>query len=365
MERSRTAVPADLRVADFDFNLPADLIAQSPPAERGTSRLMHLERASGRVRHHTFADLPLLLMPGDLLVLNDTKVFPARLLGTREPGKGAVECLLMSRVRGPEGGTGDEDWAALVSPGARVGPGTRLRFEGPGGRLEGEVIARTDRGRVVRLASPDGTPVAAVVERIGHMPLPPYIKRPDAAPDRERYQTVYARHPGSIAAPTAGLHFTPGVFAALDAAGVERTTITLHVGYGTFKPVRVERVADHVVDPERVEVTAETAAALTRARQQGRRIVAVGTTTVRALESLTIAANGTVEPMAGEARLFIHPGHRFRLVDGLITNFHLPKSSLLLLVAAFGGREPVLAAYHEAVEHGYRFYSYGDAMLIL
>ena len=358
-------MPADLRVADFDFDLPADLIAQSPPAERGTSRLMHLDRATGGIRHHAFADLPTLLRRGDLLVLNDTRVFPARLLGRREPGHGAVECLLVARLRGPDAGPGDEDWSALVSPGARVGPGTRLSFETPGGRLDGEVIARTEQGRIVRLTSPDGEPVRDVIERIGHMPLPPYIKRPDAAADRERYQTVYARHSGSIAAPTAGLHFTPALFAALEAAGVERTTITLHVGYGTFQPVRVDRVAEHRMAGERYEVGAAAADALTRARAEGRRVIAVGTTCTRTLESLVPGPDGAIAPARGETSLFITPGHEFRLVQGLVTNFHVPKSSLLMLVSAFAGIESIRQAYREAVAARYRFYSYGDAMLIL
>ncbi|HXH26075.1 MAG TPA: tRNA preQ1(34) S-adenosylmethionine ribosyltransferase-isomerase QueA, partial [Vicinamibacterales bacterium] len=207
--------------------------------------------------------------------------------------------------------------------------------------------------------------LAAAIDRIGHVPLPPYIRRPDRPVDRERYQTVYARERGSVAAPTAGLHFTPELLDELAARGVERTTITLHVGYGTFKPVRVERVEDHVVDPERFSVPAAAADAISRARRAGRRVIAVGTTTTRALESLAVNPDGTVSPASGETRLFIHPGHEFRIVQGLVTNFHLPKSSLLILVAAFAGRERVLAAYREAVERRYRFYSYGDAMLIV
>ena len=207
--------------------------------------------------------------------------------------------------------------------------------------------------------------MAGIVDRIGHVPLPPYIKREDRPADRERYQTVYAAARGSIAAPTAGLHFTPGQLAALRSSGIEQTTVTLHVGYGTFKPVRVDRVEDHEVDPESYAVSGTAATALTRARREGRRIVAVGTTTVRVLESLDLTVDGEVRPGAGDTRLFIHPGHQFRLVDALVTNFHLPRSSLLMLVAAFAGREHVLGAYREAVEHGYRFYSYGDAMLIV
>jgi S-adenosylmethionine:tRNA ribosyltransferase-isomerase len=354
-----------LRVSDFDFDLPAELIAQAPPAVRGASRLMRLDRATGAIRHGMFSDLPGLLRRGDLLVLNDTRVFPARLLGYREPGKGAVECLLVARLTPPTAAPGVEHWRALVSPGARVGPGTRLVFEGPDARLDGEVLERVEHGRIVRLMTADGSPVMAAVARLGHMPLPPYIKRPDAASDRERYQTVYAREEGSVAAPTAGLHFTPAVFAALDAAGVERVTITLHVGYGTFQPVRAEYVAEHRMAHESFEVGPAAAEALTRARAQGRRIIAVGTTTTRTLESLEFDAEGRVPVRAGETALFISPGYQFRLVDGLVTNFHVPKSSLLMLVSAFAGLDHVRDAYREAVAAHYRFYSYGDAMVIL
>jgi S-adenosylmethionine:tRNA ribosyltransferase-isomerase len=343
-----------LRLSDFDFDLPAELIAQAPPEVRGASRLMRLDRATGEVRHGAFADLPSLLRRGDLLVLNDTRVFPARLLGHREPGKGAVECLLVARLASPA--PGDEHWRALVSPGARVGPGARLVFE---------VIERAEHGRVVRLTTPDGSPVMAAVARLGHMPLPPYIKRPDAESDRERYQTVYARQEGSVAAPTAGLHFTPAVFDALEAAGVERATLTLHVGYGTFQPVRAELVADHRMAGESFEVGAAAADALNRARLEGRRIIAVGTTTTRTLESLALDATGRLAACVGETALFITPGYQFRIVNGLVTNFHVPKSSLLMLVSAFAGLEHVRQAYREAVAARYRFYSYGDAMVIL
>jgi S-adenosylmethionine:tRNA ribosyltransferase-isomerase len=354
-----------LHLSDFDFALPADLIAQAPPDVRGASRLMRLDRETGAVRHGVFSDLPGLLRRGDLLVLNDTRVFPARLLGHREPGKGAVECLLVARQASPAAVPGDEHWRALVSPGARVGPGTRLVFEGPDARLDGEVLERIEHERIVRLTTPDGSPVTSAIARLGHMPLPPYIKRPDAESDRERYQTVYAREEGSVAAPTAGLHFTPAVFEALDAAGVERATITLHVGYGTFQPVRAERIADHRMAYESFEVGPAAAEALTRARADGRRIIAVGTTTTRTLESLELDAQGRVPARAGETALFIAPGHQFRLVSGLVTNFHVPKSSLLMLVSAFAGLEHVREAYREAVAARYRFYSYGDAMVIL
>jgi S-adenosylmethionine:tRNA ribosyltransferase-isomerase len=354
-----------VNVADFDFELPESLIAQEP-AERGRSRLLVLHRDTGTVAHARFSDLERFLRAGDLLVLNDTRVFPARLIGRRDPSGGEVECLLMGRPRLVDGAEpGAEEWDALVHPGQKLKPGARMLFEGPHAALYGEVLARRFQGRrTVRLWTSDPGGVTAVVDRIGHVPLPPYIKRDDRPADRDRYQTVYAAERGSIAAPTAGLHFTEGQLAALQAAGVEQARVTLHVGYGTFKPVRVERVEEHEVDPERYSVAEGAALALTRARSEGRRIIAVGTTTVRVLESLAVSS-GVVRPASGETRLFIHPGHEFRLVDALITNFHLPRSSLLMLVAAFGGRERVLAAYRAAVAHGYRFYSYGDAMLII
>ena len=354
-----------MNVSDFDFELPETLIAQEA-AERGRSRLLVLRRDSGAVEHAMFADLERFLRAGDLLVLNDTRVFPARLIGRRDPSGGEDECLLMGRPRPlADAEPGAEEWDALVHPGQKLKPGARMLFEGGGAALHGEVLARRFQGRrTVRLWTAEPGGVAAVVDRLGHVPLPPYIKRDDRPADRERYQTVYAAARGSIAAPTAGLHFTPGQLAGLRAAGVEQTTVTLHVGYGTFKPVRVDRVEDHEVDPESYAVSEAAATALTRARREGRRIVAVGTTTVRVLESLDLVAGGQVRAGAGDTRLFIHPGHQFGLVDALVTNFHLPKSSLLMLVAAFAGRERVLDAYREAVEHGYRFYSYGDAMFV-
>jgi S-adenosylmethionine:tRNA ribosyltransferase-isomerase len=355
-----------VNVSDFDFDLPEESIAQHPPAERGTSRLIVVNRAAGTREHTTFDRLPAHLRRGDLLVLNDTRVFPARLLGHRVPSGGAVECLLIRQLGvGHVGPGSSEDWEALMHPGQKLKPGAHVVFERDDVRLHGEVLARHFHGRrSIRLTTLDQSSVAATVERIGHVPLPPYIKRGDDADDRERYQTVYARASGSVAAPTAGLHFTTKLLDEIASMGVERTTITLHVGYGTFKPVRVERVEDHEVDPERYSVDPEAAETLTRAVRDGRRIVAVGTTTTRALESLRVE-HGIVAPGEGETRLFIRPGHRFELVSGLVTNFHLPKSSLLLLAAAFAGRDEILAVYKEAVAHGYRFYSYGDAMLML
>lgn len=361
----------DVNVSDFDFELPDELVAQEPPAERGGSRLLLLDRASESVSHHQFSDLPAFLRAGDLLVLNNTRVFPARLLGRRESG-GAVECLLVREIPKPNGQipmAREQVWEALMHPGQKLKPGATVAFEGDGAVLHGEVLEQRFFGRrTVRLWTDDPGGVAGVVERIGHMPLPPYIKRDDRVSDRERYQTVFARQRGSIAAPTAGLHFTPALLSALAARGVETAEITLHVGYGTFKPVRVERVEEHEVDAEPFTVSPAVADALTRARREGRRIIAVGTTTVRTLESLEIvddAAGGSVRAGSGSTRLFIHPGHEFRLVGGMVTNFHLPKSSLLMLVSALAGRGRVLAAYREAVARGYRFYSYGDAMLIV
>jgi S-adenosylmethionine:tRNA ribosyltransferase-isomerase len=355
-----------VNVSDFDFDLPEEIIAQHPPAERGASRLLVVNRAAGARVHTTFDRLPEYLARGDLLVLNDTRVFPARLIGHRVPSGGVVECLLIRRLgAGPLGAVSSADWEALMHPGQKLKPGAQVLFERDGARLSGEVLARHFHGRrSIRLVAADGTSVSALIERIGHVPLPPYIKRVDEDADRERYQTVYARESGSVAAPTAGLHFTTRLLDVLDARGIDRTTITLHVGYGTFKPIRVDNVEDHDVDPEQYSVSADAANALTGARREGRRIIAVGTTTTRALESLRVE-DGIVRPGLGETLLFIRPGHHFQLVSGLVTNFHLPKSSLLVLTAAFAGRNEILAAYREAIERRYRFYSYGDAMLIL
>jgi len=308
--------------------------------------------------HAHVGHLARFLRAGDLLVVNDTRVFPARLTGRRDPSGGAVECLLLGRLD-------DDRWDALMHPGQKLRPGERVVFEGAGARLHAEVLERKYYGRrVIRLWAEAGADVDRAVDALGHVPLPPYIKRPDTPADRERYQTIFARARGSVAAPTAGLHFTADLVAALDAAGVERTSITLHVGYGTFKPVRVETVEAHQVDEERYEIAPAAAEAINRARAAGRRVVAVGTTTTRALETAA-RAGGDVLPGPGVTGLFIYPGFEFRIVGALLTNFHLPRSSLLMLVAAFAGRERVLAAYEEAVARGYRFYSYGDAMLVL
>jgi S-adenosylmethionine:tRNA ribosyltransferase-isomerase len=350
-------------VRDFDFDLPAELIAQEPAADRSAARLLHLDRASGLLTHTFVAALPDLLRAGDLLVVNNTRVFPARLLGHRVPTGGAVECLLVRRIGAAPDSRG-ELWEALMHPGQKLRPGARVVFEG-GATLHGEVLERHFFGRrVIRLWTEGGTPVDAVVDALGHVPLPPYIKRDDVAADRERYQTMFAKARGSIAAPTAGLHFTPDLIDTLAARGVERAEITLHVGYGTFQPVRVDRVEDHRLEAERYEIDDDAAAAIERARRERRRIIAVGTTTVRTLESVA-RANGAIRATSGCSDLFIYPGFTFQVVTGLLTNFHLPRSSLLMLVAAFAGRDRILDAYSAAIRERYRFYTYGDAMLIL
>ncbi|MFL6292766.1 MAG: tRNA preQ1(34) S-adenosylmethionine ribosyltransferase-isomerase QueA [Thermoanaerobaculia bacterium] len=327
---------------DFDYHLPEERIAQEP-APRGESRLLVLD-AEGPDRHRRVRDLPRqpgLLRAGDLLVLNDTRVIPARLYGHR--GEGRMEVLLVEKLA-------DREWEALVRPGRRARPGAEITFDG----LSAEVVAKREDRYRLRFSEP----VEPHLDRLGHVPLPPYIHRPDQASDRERYQTVFARTPGAIAAPTAGLHFSEELLEEIAAAGIGIARVTLHVGIGTFKPVSAERVEDHRMDRERYEVGEETAEAIRRTRESGGRIVAVGTTVVRTLES----SGG--EAGSGSTELFITPGFRFRVVDVLLTNFHLPRSTLLMLVSAFAGRERVLAAYEEAIREGYRFYSYGDAMLV-
>jgi S-adenosylmethionine:tRNA ribosyltransferase-isomerase len=374
-------------VRDFDFDLPPELIAQEPPRLRGGARLLHLDRDSGSIAHTHVTSLPDLLRAGDLVVVNNTRVFPARLLGRRVPSGGAVECLLIRSLPGVDqvaiGPAADSDgvrhpsdsgpdprltptlWEALVHPGQKLKPGARVVFEGIR-TLHGEILERRFFGRrVVRLWTEDGSPVDEAVDAIGHMPLPPYIKRDDRVDDRDRYQTVFARARGSIAAPTAGLHFSPPLMTALAARGVKIAELTLHVGYGTFQPIRVDRVEDHRLEAERYEIDAPTATAINRARAEGRRVIAVGTTTTRTLEAVARAHGGAIVAGPGETDLFLYPGAEFRIVGGLLTNFHLPQSSLLMLVSAFAGRDRVRSAYDAAIAERYRFYSYGDAMLIL
>ncbi|HLA63670.1 MAG TPA: tRNA preQ1(34) S-adenosylmethionine ribosyltransferase-isomerase QueA [Rhodothermales bacterium] len=355
--------PEDLTLDAYDFELPEELIAQRPAERRDRSRLLVLDRATGALADRTFADLPDLLAPGDLLVVNDARVIPARLAGAREPGGGRAELFLVERI---EEEAEAAVWDVLARPGRRLREGARVRFDGG---LVAEVLeVRPDGRRRVRFTAGEGAPVredvGALMARVGRVPLPHYIRGGEGDDeDRVRYQTVFARAEGSVAAPTAGLHFTPELLAALDARGVERATVTLHVGYGTFEPVKAENLRDHAVAPERIEVPEETAAAIAAARARGGRIVAVGTTTTRALESAA-GADGVVRAWAGETGLTVTPGYRFRVVDALVTNFHLPRSSLLVLVASFAGRAATLAAYRYAVAGGYRFYSYGDAMLV-
>jgi S-adenosylmethionine:tRNA ribosyltransferase-isomerase len=352
-----------MNVREFFFELPPELIAQEPPEVRGASRLLHVSRATGARTHSTIDRLAEFLDSGDLLVVNNTRVFPARLLGHRVPSGGAVECLLVTVVSAL--GRTEETWHALMHPGQKLAPGARVIFESQGASLHGEVLERHFHGRrTIRLWTDDGRAVQDVVDAIGHVPLPPYIKRDDRADDRERYQTVFARERGSIAAPTAGLHFTPAIFSSLKDRGVGVAEITLHVGYGTFQPVRVERVEEHRLDAEHYEISAGAADLVENARRNGKRVVAVGTTTTRTLEAAALAGGGRVTAGAGATDLFIYPGFEFRVVTGLLTNFHLPASSLVMLVAAFGGHDAVMRAYADAIAERYRFYSYGDAMLI-
>ena len=343
--------------------------------------MLLLDRGSGTFQDSYFRDLPQQLKPGDVLVVNNSRVLPARLFGHRvglrsQPiGKNnparreyltsPIEVLLARQLDA-------RTWEALVKPGRKVRTGEKLVFHQAGAEassshsraaLEAEVIGRGEFGlRILRF--PEGVPVLQMLEKIGHIPLPPYIHRPEQEQDRLRYQTVYAREPGSVAAPTAGLHFTNDMLCQLDQRGIERVEITLHVGLGTFQPIHTEEIEKHQMHPETFEVTPEAAARLNRALEEKRRIVAVGTTTVRTLEHLAAGHGGRIEPGSGETRLFILPGFEFRVIGGLLTNFHLPRTTLLMLVAAFAGRERVLAAYEHAVRQRYRFYSYGDCMLI-
>jgi S-adenosylmethionine:tRNA ribosyltransferase-isomerase len=346
-----------MRTSDFDYHLPPELIAQTPLEPRDASRLLVLDRATGRMEHSRFADLLHYLQPGDVLVLNESRVIPARLRGRRNDTGGKVELLLLRRE-------GPGIWQALGKPGRGLRPGVTLTLEaaGDGPASQVEVLAAAADGiKRVRLAQEDS------IYQVGETPLPPYIRR--RLEDPERYQTVYARHPGSVAAPTAGLHFTHALLERLEQAGVELALVNLHVGLDTFGPVHSEDPTEHNIHTEEYELGAETAAVLKRARAQGRRIIAVGTTTVRVLEQVAqgMAESGPQElaPVQGRANLFILPGHRFRLVDAMITNFHLPRSTLLMLVSAFAGPERVLGAYQEAIARRYRFYSFGDAMLIV
>jgi S-adenosylmethionine:tRNA ribosyltransferase-isomerase len=361
-------------VSDLDYHLPEELIAQEALADRSASRLLHLDRNTGAIEGCVFRDFPSLLRADDLVVLNNTRVFPARLFGRRQGTKaqplssrnpasrdflkGKVEALLTRQVS-----TGPCEWECLVRPGRKIGVG-EIIFFGERDELVAEVIARGSFGeRTLRFAPvPD---FFGLLDRLGHVPLPPYIARPDRLSDRNRYQTVYAQETGSVAAPTAGLHFTREILAEMKERGIEMVEITLHVGLGTFQPVRVERVESHRLHAESFSISEAAAAAINCAAEQQRRIVAVGTTTVRTLEHAAATSGAPrVAPGRGQADLFIYPGFQFRLVGGLLTNFHLPRSSLLMLVSAFAGTERVLAAYKHAVGQKYRFFSYGDCMFV-
>jgi S-adenosylmethionine:tRNA ribosyltransferase-isomerase len=360
-------------LSDFHYDLPEELIAQEPLADRAGARMLRLSRETGGLEDRQFRDFPELLRAGDLVVFNNTRVFPARFYGRRSGSRaqavsarnpasrdflhGQIEVLLTRQVS-----TDPNEWECLVRPGRKIGVGEVLFF-GPGDELQAEVLARGEFGeRRIRFA-----PVAdffGAVERLGHVPLPPYIARDDRAGDRERYQTVYAKERGSVAAPTAGLHFTPGILAQLHERGVETAEVTLHVGLGTFQPVRVEKIEEHHLHREAYSISEQVAEQINRALVGKRRVVAVGTTTVRTLESAARKFSGKVGAGSGETDLFIYPGFEFRVVGAMLTNFHLPESTLLMLVCAFAGTEKVLRAYRHAVEMRYRFFSYGDCMWV-
>jgi S-adenosylmethionine:tRNA ribosyltransferase-isomerase len=356
---------SDLRIADFDFELPEELIAQQPPAERGQSRMLVMDRVTGELRDSQFTEFPSLLRAGDLLVLNDSRVIPARLYARRtlrrekEKPTGRIEVMLTEPA-------GENRWRALVRPGRKVAIGERLVFSAEDGNviLEAEVLERGQYGdRLLEFAPVED--FFAVLDRIGHMPLPPYIHRDDEAADRERYQTVFSRERGSVAAPTAGLHFTPQTLDRIAAQGVEIARVTLHVGLGTFAPLRVERVDDVRLHREHYSIGAETAEAVNLARSERRRIVAAGTTVVRTLEAAAQrSGSALMEAHSADTDIFISPGFDFRVVGAVLTNFHLPQSSLLMLVSAFAARDHTLAAYRHAVESRYRFFSYGDCMFL-
>ena len=356
-------------VSDFDYHLPPELIAQKPLADRAASRMLHVRKDSGEIRDSYFSGLPDLLRPNDLVVFNNTRVFPARLFGhrsgthaqplsPRNPAskeflRGKVEALLTKQI-------GEWEWEALVRPGRKIGVGERISF-GENEELKAEVISHGEFGeRTLRFdPAPD---FFGTIERIGHVPLPPYINRQDEQSDHERYQTVYARERGSVAAPTAGLHFTPEILDRLRLRGIESTEVTLHVGLGTFQPIHEERVEEHHLHREWYRVSPDAANTINRALDSSRRVIAIGTTAVRTLEYT--GRSGRVEPGSGETDLFIYPGYQFRVVGGMLTNFHLPKSTLLMLVSALAGRDLILRAYNHAVAEKYRFYSYGDCMFI-
>lgn len=340
-----------MKTADFDFDLPQELIAQTPLERRDASRLLTLNKVTGETGHHHFYDLPSFLKPGDCLVLNDSRVLPARLIGHRVPTGGAVEVLLLID-------RGNKVWECLVRPGRKVRPGARLSFGE--GRLTAEVLETLEGGNRLIRFDYEGI-FLELLEQLGKMPLPPYIKQ--ELTDQERYQTVYSREVGSAAAPTAGLHFTKELLTKISNMGVSVCYVTLHVGLGTFRPVKEDDITEHEMHSEYCMISADTAETINRTRASGGRVVCVGTTSCRTLESWA-AEDGTVKESAGWTDIFIYPGYRFKVLDCLVTNFHLPESTLIMLVSALAGREHILAAYREAVERRYRFFSFGDAMFI-
>ncbi len=340
-----------MKTSDFYYDLPPELIAQTPLDRRDASRLMVLDKHTGAIQHKHFYELPTLLKPGDCLVLNDSRVLPARLIGQR-PGGGAAEVLLLID-------RGDKVWECLVKPGKKLRPGAKVSFGN--GELTADIIGETDGGnRLIRFHY-EGI-FLEILEHLGRMPLPPYIKA--ELQDGERYQTVYSKVVGSAAAPTAGLHFTKELLAEIQAMGVKICTVTLHVGLGTFRPVKVENIDEHEMHAEYCVIPQETADVINETKRSGGRVICVGTTSCRTLESWA-AEDGTLQASAGWTNIFIYPGYRFKVLDGLITNFHLPESTLIMLVSALAGREHVLAAYQEAVKERYRFFSFGDASIIL
>ena len=342
-----------MKLTDYDYDLPEALIAQQPCPQRDASRLMVVDRGARKIHHTRFSQIGEFLPPRSLLVINNTKVIPARLIGRKLPAGGKIE-LLLTRQKGAN------TWEALVKPGRRVTHGTRLVFEE--GTLTGKILAKSSLGLYTVRFKYDGD-FQTILARVGKVPLPPYIKREPNRIDRDEYQCVYAEQAGAIAAPTAGLHFTLELMDKLERGGIHHVTLTLHVGLGTFQPVKVEAIETHKMHAEYFELSQTSANQINAAKREGRQIVAVGTTSVRALE--TVASESNVDPYQGYTDIFIYPGYQFKVVDALVTNFHLPKSTLLMLVSAFAGHEFILEAYQEAIAQKYRFYSYGDAMLIL
>lgn len=341
-----------MKLEDFDFNLPEELIAQHPVEPRDSSRLMVVDRSTGNIQHHVFRELPGLLKAGDVLVVNNTRVIPARLMGEKEGTQAKMECLLLKRRE-------QDVWEVLIKPGKRLKEGQSVLFGG--GLLKGELLEILPDGNRVMRFSYDGV-FEAVLDELGNMPLPPYIT--EQLEDKERYQTVYSQESGSAAAPTAGLHFTQELLERLRESGIEIVEILLHVGLGTFRPVKVERIEEHEMHSEYYRVSKEAAERINRAKREGRRVITVGTTATRTLESVA-SADGQIQAGEGWTDIFIYPGYQFKVVDALITNFHFPKSTLVMLVSALAGRELILNAYNIAIQERYRFYSFGDSMLIL